>query len=191
MTPYQRHVTKWRDCDLCPLAATRKRVVLVRGSIPCDVLFVGEAPGPSEDVLGKPFVGPAGKLLDEIVIRARNVNHEPEPYFPELRFAFTNLVGCIPLDEHRDKFAEPSEESIVACLPKLGEIARIADPKIVVAVGKLAAKWLRGKRSPIDAFKVVEIVHPAAILRANEAARGLMAQKAVITLSDAFENIGR
>jgi uracil-DNA glycosylase len=62
-------------------------VVLCRGRLPCDVLFVGEAPGVSEDVLGRPFVGPAGKLLDTIVERALDGQYD---------CAMTNLVACIP-----------------------------------------------------------------------------------------------
>ena len=87
MTPYQRHREKWKGCERCSLYRGRRSVVLCRGKLPCDVLFVGEAPGVSEDVLGRPFVGPAGKLLDEIVERALDGQYD---------YAITNLVACIP-----------------------------------------------------------------------------------------------
>jgi uracil-DNA glycosylase len=66
-TLWSAHVDDWKDCTRCPLHTVRSNVVLARGSIPCDILFVGEAPGRSEDALGKPFVGPAGILLDEMI----------------------------------------------------------------------------------------------------------------------------
>ncbi len=67
---YALHLAKWHDCTACSLHEHRGRMVFARGKIPCDVLFIGEAPGESEDVLGAPFKGPAGKLLDQIVERA-------------------------------------------------------------------------------------------------------------------------
>lgn len=142
--------------------------------------MVGEAPGPSENVIGRPFVGPAGHLLDQIVSRAAGG--------PSLKMAFTNLVGCIPLDENSDKFLEPPPESIAKCAPKLRELVTMADPKLIVWVGKLAGK--HGPKSlGRTERKSVEIMHPAAILRANVAGQGLMIQKCVVILSDALEGL--
>ncbi len=70
MTKYQLHVLNWKDCERCYLSQRRTKVVLCRGTLPCDVLFVGESPGKSEDVLGEPFIGPSGQLLGKIVQKA-------------------------------------------------------------------------------------------------------------------------
>jgi uracil-DNA glycosylase family 4 len=67
MTRFQLFCQKWGEGCGSTQCAGANRVVLVRGSVPCDVLFIGEAPGQSEDVVGRPFVGPAGKLLDRII----------------------------------------------------------------------------------------------------------------------------
>lgn len=191
-SPWQRHKERWSDCRECPLCERRTNVVLTRGSLPCDVLFVGEAPGQSEDVLGKPFVGPAGKLLDEIIAKSM--------FGPgyvktgrELTYAMTNLVACIPLGEDGAKTAEPPEESIKACAGRLREIVDIADPKLIVCVGLLSTKWVPKLCRPgkdVESWApIVSIVHPAAILRADVSQRGLMIQRTVVTLADAVSEI--
>lgn len=182
-TPWQQHVEQWRDCDRCSLCSTRQNVVLARGKIPCDVLFVGEAPGPSEDAIGQPFIGPAGSLLDQII---RNAVVVP------LRIAFTNLVACIPLDSDGKKFSEPDDDSILACKPRLEQFIEIAQSKIVVAVGKLAQDFAdRGYRHsfklPPSVKNIIDIKHPAAILRMNVAQQGLEIQRCIVTLRMAVE----
>ena len=185
MTEYQRHVNRWKDCKLCTLCEGRQRVVLVRGSLPCDVLFVGEAPGESEDAIGRPFCGQAGQLLDHIMDRAFAA--VPRKTF---RKALTNLVGCIPRGE-KDKLAQPPDASIRACEPRLQEIVGLARPSLVVCVGALAAKWINRNRCQLGLGDVtlLDLVHPAGILRANVAQRGLMVQRAVVSLSNALEEL--
>lgn len=184
LTPYQQHKQRWSNCHECPLCETRRHVVLARGTIPCDVLFIGEAPGESEDVLGKPFVGPAGQLLDRIIESAW------ESVFLEVRpatFAFTNLVACIPLGEDRRKVSEPTKEWIEACRERLVEFVEICDPKLVVGVGALAKKNIPS--TVLNDRKFVDLIHPAAILRMNVAQQGLAAQRCVVTLTDALEEL--
>lgn len=189
MSRWSNHVAKWSTCTLCPLHETRHNVVLARGNLPCDVLFCGEAPGPGEDMLGKPFVGPAGKLLDRMI---REV-HKSMPQTEKLRLAFTNLVACIPIDiEEGGKFAEPPKESIEECAPRLLELVEIAKPRLIVRTGVLAKKWVnKYTREATDELGTafVDIVHPAAILRADISQRGLAIQKVIITLADAFEEL--
>lgn len=180
------HAASWTGCKKCHLCEGRKQVVIGRGTLPCDVLFIGEAPGESEDVVGKPFVGPAGKLLDHIIVTALG---------PLRTYAITNLVGCIPRDpESRDKAIEPDDEYIKACAPKLREFYALARPKIVVRVGKLAQTWVDPvyKHSSIRELggaAVADIVHPAAILRANITARGIMVQRAIVTIKTAIDSL--
>lgn len=176
LSPYTRHKMRWEHCNLCHLCTSRSKVVLLRGTLPCKYLFVGEAPGVSEDVLGKPFVGPAGKLLDNII------KDTPIRYSS---FAMTNLVGCIPLDGEGAKTAEPSEASIEACKPRLDEIISIARPIGVICVGKLAMKYVR---VPVG-VKVCEIIHPAAILRADISNKGLLIQRTAVVLREFWDDL--
>lgn len=174
MTPYQIHRSEWSDCRRCPLHETRSKVVLCRGQLPADVLFVGEAPGQSEDTLGRPFIGPAGKLLDQIIVEA----------VPRVcRLAFTNVIACIPYDEDGKKTSDPPDVAIKRCHPRLVDLICLARPEKIVAVGKLAAKQL-GKTD----VEFVEITHPAAILRANPGVQGLLYQKCVVVLTELFES---
>lgn len=183
MTPFQQHVAKWRQCTACKLHKDRKNVVLCRGTVPCDILFVGEAPGSSEDVLGEPFVGPAGHLMNQIIDQSMIGGH--------WTYALTNLVACIPLGEDGNKVTEPETECIKACRPRLVEFVRICKPRATVMVGRLAGKqnlshnevgagdWL-GK----NILEFQEIIHPAAIIRGNISQRNLSIRQCVVRLDD-------
>jgi len=146
--------------------------------MPCEILLVGEAPGSSENMLGKPFCGPAGKLLDHIMLQAWGEHYRD--------YALTNLVACIPLlkDEsgRKSKLSDPPKEAIEACAPRLDEFLEIARPDAIVAVGKLSKKHL-GSRA------VAGIVHPAAILRADVSQRGLAIQQSIVILRDVQEGL--
>lgn len=183
MTELQQHIAEWRDCRRCPLCETRASVCLVRGKVPADILFVGEAPGLSEDCLGYPFAGPAGHLLDEIIARAIP---------PALRIVLSNLVACLPVDpETGAKAVEPSDASVKACAPRLVDLARICRPRLIVCVGSVASRWLDSRHRPrveVDpAIPMMDIVHPAFILRSNVAMRGLQVQRCVVKISTAIE----
>lgn len=177
---FKEHRIKWNNCQGCHLCKTRKHVVLARGSIPCDILLCGEAPGASEDVLGQPFTGPAGMLLDKIVERATKGR--------QIKFAFTNLVACIPLGDDGKKTGEPSLESIEACSERLEEFYGLSSPKAIICVGKLAYEHMQGYNDGIMPFAM--ITHPAAILRAELSQQGLMCQNSVVTISDVISELG-
>lgn len=180
---------KWKDCEACPLYQTRSRICLARGQVPCDVLFIGEAPGQSEDTIGQPFVGPAGCLLDNMISEAVQglCPTNTETSLP--RLAFTNIVCCIPLDESGDKVAEPDPAHAKACSERLIEfVDKVAQPKLVILVGKFAAKYVK-KFMPKHTWPTVEITHPAAILRSDIGQRGLLMQRNTVTIRDAFETL--
>jgi len=197
MTSFQKHVANWKNCQLCELSKYRKQVVIARGTIPAEVLFIGEAPGASEDSLGVPFIGPAGKLLDEIIDRAKST------VLSEFSICFSNLVGCIPLGDDLKKTAEPPKEAVKQCFPRVKELVWLVQPRLIVLVGQLArkniyweAQFVNGKRFSQEErlpwlngepLQFAEITHPSAILRAPLVGQGLMVQKAIITLIDAFE----
>lgn len=178
----QSHVPKWNRCEACDLARGRKKVVFSRGTIPCDILFIGEAPGESEDVLGLPFVGPAGKLQDYIIERALPRH---------ITYCLTNLVCCIPRDEGK-KASEPPAEAIAACSDRLAEFIGIAAPKVVVAVGKVALEALTANRTGYGLRQVLIFgtLHPAYIIRTNVAQQGLLIQKTIIKLGEVVEALG-
>lgn len=183
LSPFKMFVEKWRGgCGSC-LCEHANRIVLARGDVPCDIVFVGEAPGTSEDIIGLPFVGPAGSLLDTIVKESVGSH----------KTAFCNLVGCIPLEEDGSKATEPDAESILKCGERLIEFVGLCQPKLIVCVGKLAGDWLDVKwKKSIQvnrAIPRVSITHPAAVLRANVTQQGLMRQRAVATLRQAVEEM--
>lgn len=181
-TPYAPtvvgHSSRWCNCECCPLHEHRTKVVLWRGQLPCDVLFIGEAPGVSEDATGQPFIGPSGKLLDkllaEVFTRCR-----------KFRFAITNTIACIPRDlENFDladgKIRQPSKEEIAACRPRLLEFIDIAKPKRLVLVGKIASKLTYLERLKLP---TLSIVHPAYMLRKGGAS-SLDYKRVVLTLAE-------
>lgn len=206
MTGYQQHVARWAGGCGADICAGARRRCFARGTLPCDVLFIGEAPGESENVLGKPFCGPAGHLLDRIIAESLKgvyvdggTGHEGR----EPRLAFTNLVCCIPREEGGGKATEPPKEAVKACAPRLKELVRLARPRLVVLVGKLAKKAVAGQADFCEPgegtqppwleegefIRFCEITHPAAILRANVAERGLMIQRCEVVLRDAAEEL--
>ena len=168
------------------MCETRKHVVLARGKIPCDVLFIGEAPGESEDVLGQPFVGPAGKLLDRLIGQSEA---------GDLKIAYTNVIGCFPRNVGEDnrnvKFTQPPKEAVKACRERLLDFVDIVKPKAVVFAGKFAWDSSRTVVSErlSESAKMVMISHPAAILRAEEARRGIAEHQVRVILTDLFYEI--
>lgn len=200
LSPWRAFVERWKNCSDCVLCETRKNIVLARGSVPCDVLFIGEAPGEGEDVIGQPFVGPAGRLLDDIVNRALRTAGKfdeeadclgaPDPW--TLLVAFTNLVCCIPRDSDGRKATEPDPNEVLACQPRLAEFIALCRPRLVVCVGALAAKWIGNQRSRYGIggdVRLLDITHPAAILRSNIAQQGLAIQRCVVQIANAVEEL--
>lgn len=174
------HRTKWDDCRLCPLSESRRQVVLWRGYVPCDILFVGEAPGINEDRLGYPFVGESGVLLDDLLTYTLDtINSEVAMIW---RFSLpvmciTNIVCCMPIARSHNKIREPEKDEIAACNPRLREFIGIAEPKVIVGVGDLAVAAVRPK---------YEIKHPAALLRAEKEDFAPAYLQNVTTLMEAF-----
>lgn len=150
---WSNHWNQWRACKLCAIGRHAYRHVLARGEIPCDVLFIGEAPGENEDIQGYPFVGRAGKLFDEWIA----------PY-DDLRIAVTNVVACRPFNRVNGKKTNrpPSEEEKENCRPRLNQFIKIANPMAVVFVGKHAAE---AEMELPENCKKLGIYHPSYILR--------------------------
>ena len=113
------------QCIACPLHSTRNKVVFGSGKPNADIMFVGEAPGQKEDETGLPFVGRAGELLDKILDRCLGLTRN-DVYI-------ANVVKCRPPNNRN-----PEEDEIRKCRPFLHKQIMIVQPKVIVALGKIA-----------------------------------------------------
>jgi len=150
------------NCVRCPLSASRTSIVFGVGDPKAQLMFVGEAPGRDEDLLGEPFVGEAGRLLDRM-LHAMGVSRST--------VYIANIIKCRPPQNRY-----PAPEEVAACSPfVLGQI-RAIKPRAVVALGRLAAHTLlnttvaisklRGQWGEIDQIPLMPTFHPAYLLRA-------------------------
>jgi uracil-DNA glycosylase len=117
---------KCRACTRCRLRETATQVVPGEGSPDSDIMFIGEGPGKVEDKTGRPFVGPAGKFLDELLA---GIGLQREEVF------IANMVKCRP-PENRD----PQEDEMETCRPWLDKQIEVIDPKVFVPLGRFAMK---------------------------------------------------
>lgn len=147
-------------CRQCPLCEGRTQTVFGVGNPEARVLIVGEAPGKNEDLQGEPFVGAAGKYLNELLAIAGLARDE---------VFIANVLKCRP-PSNRD----PRPEEIQACTPFLREQTRTIDPEFIVTLGNFSTKFilktevgitrLHGTLQQAGRFKVFPIFHPAAAL---------------------------
>ncbi len=179
-SPYQRHLAKWSNCERCELCNSRRHMVHLRGDIPADVFFIGEAPGKSENLSGIPFDGEAGILLDEIVKQSVPA---------KLTRAFANLVACLPLGEDGTKLAQPSARSIKECSPRLQELIDLIKPKLIICVGSLSYDWVPAIQRIPDTTVVSHTLHPAHILRAPTANRTIAKQQCRVKIETAIWDV--
>lgn len=167
-TPLHVLATEASGCTRCGLAGSRTQVVFGRGDPAADLVVVGEAPGGEEDRQGLPFVGPAGKMLDLLLLAAG---------FPRDRVYICNVLKCRP-PSNRD----PQADEVASCSPWLHRQLELIRPKVLLAVGKFAGQMLSGSESSISRLRgvvhsyrdipVVATYHPAYLLRSPHATRG-------------------
>ncbi len=151
-------------CRRCSLAGSRTRVVFGEGSAEAEVMFVGEGPGQEEDLSGRPFVGEAGGLLTRII---KAMGFERDGVY------IANVVKCRP-PRNRD----PKPEEAAACWPWLQAQLELIKPRVIVALGAVAAQrllktearigQLRGRFHDMDGLAVMPTYHPSYILRRGE-----------------------
>jgi DNA polymerase len=120
---------KVRECELCKLRAGCTQTVFGAGDEQADWLFIGEAPGFDEDATGEPFVGHAGRLLDNMLL-AIKLKRGANVYI-------ANVIKCRPSDDRHPHVGE-----VAACLPYLKRQIDLVKPKVIVALGKTAASAL-------------------------------------------------
>ena len=150
------------NCTKCGLCETRHNVVFGIGVKNADVMFVGEGPGEQEDLQGEPFVGPAGKLLDDM-LSIIDIDRKSNCYI-------ANIVKCRP-PRNRD----PLETEQDACIGYLRNQVALIQPKIIVCLGRIAAKRLidpdyritrqHGQWVQKGDIWMTAIYHPSALLR--------------------------
>lgn len=148
------------DCHRCGLAEERTRIVFGTGSPHARMMIVGEAPGRNEDLTGEPFVGAAGKLLDELLDHAGLARDE---------VYIANVVKCRP-PNNRD----PLPIEIDTCTPFLREQVRIIRPEVLVTLGNFATRFVLKTDEPISRIRgvvrqvgrssVLPVFHPAAAI---------------------------
>ena len=151
-----------KSCTKCALYETRTNVVFGVGNRGAEVLFVGEGPGEQEDLKAEPFVGRAGKLLDDM-LKIIGLDRTKNIYI-------ANIVKCRP-----PKNRDPLNAEQDACIDWLRAQFRLLRPKIVVCLGRIAAGRLIGEDFKItrdhgkwydkDGIKFMALYHPAALLR--------------------------
>ena len=150
------------DCDRCKLAPHRTHLVFGVGKPDAELAFVGEAPGRDEDLRGEPFVGRAGQLLTEIIVKGMKLRRE-DVYI-------ANIIKCRPPDNRN-----PEPDEIASCEPFLIRQLEIIRPKVIVALGTFAAQVLLKTRTPITrlrgvwadyhGIRLMPTFHPAYLLR--------------------------
>lgn len=164
---------KWKESCICELKKTATQAVFGDGNANSEIIFIGEAPGKNEDIKGIPFIGSAGKFLDEML---SSIKMKREDVY------ITNIVKYRP-PENRD----PSEKEIVDCREWLLDEIKIIDPKLIVFLGKhslrhffpeqkiseVHGKLLKNKFKNISTQHFLALYHPAAALY-NGSLRGVL-----------------
>jgi DNA polymerase len=150
-----------QSCCLCPLHESRTQTVFGVGNKNAELLVIGEAPGRDEDLKGEPFVGPAGQLLTAML---KAIDLKREDVF------IANILKCRPPNNRNP---EPSE--IESCNPYLRQQIALIQPKVIFAVGRIAAQALlnttnsissmRGKLHSYEGVPLIASYHPAYLLR--------------------------
>lgn len=151
-----------RGCEKCSLCQTRTQTVFGVGNIAADLVFVGEAPGADEDAQGEPFVGKAGQLLTDIIVKGMKMKRE-DVYI-------CNVLKCRPPNNRN-----PNPEEMSMCEPYLIRQLSLIRPKVICALGGVASKCLlqteasvgqlRGRWHHYQGIPLRVTYHPAYLLR--------------------------
>lgn len=155
--------TACESCQKCPLASTRTNTVFGTGNPNAVLMFVGEAPGESEDLSGIPFVGRAGNLLDKYLEYVD---------IPREDIYIANILKCRP-----PKNRDPEESEQDQCMDYLRQQVKLIRPKMIVCLGRISAMRLikpdykitkeHGIWVQKGAFEMTAVYHPSLLLRGN------------------------
>jgi len=179
LVPERPSLPKLREaaaaCTACDLYKTGTQTVFGEGTSNAEVMFVGEQPGDQEDLAGKPFVGPAGRLLDEALVDAG---------IDRTKVYVTNVVKHFKWQARgkRRIHQKPNWSEIAACRPWLEAELAVVEPRVLVCLGATAAQALLGRQfrvtrergRPVEsdlAQHVIATIHPSSILRSDPETR--------------------
>lgn len=161
MISWEELTEQCMSCTKCGLCETRNNVVFGVGNREARIMFIGEAPGEQEDLKGEPFVGPAGKLLDDM-LSIIDLSRE--------NCYIANIVKCRP-PQNRD----PSDEERNACIDYVRKQTMLINPQVIVCLGSVAARTIidpdyrisksHGKWIDRNDVWITAIYHPSALLR--------------------------
>ena len=154
-------------CRRCHLSQSRDKAVPGEGPISADIMFIGEAPGRGEDRQGRPFVGRAGKFLEELL---KEAGLDRDQVF------IGNVLKCRPSENGQDR--RPTEEEIEACSAYLDRQIELVKPQIICTLGDVATKYIfkkyglgiksisriHGAIFATNTLKIIPAYHPAAVL---------------------------
>tara|TARA_Y100000310_G_scaffold145797_1_gene145208 strand:+ start:159 stop:797 length:639 start_codon:yes stop_codon:yes gene_type:complete len=181
----------WEDCRACKLCESSKQVVFEDGDPDCGIMFIGEAPGETEDETGVPFTGASGILLEEMVKSMGKTMND---------LYFTNTVLCHPEDNRN-----PSKPEMAACRPRLMEQIKIVDPMLIIASGAVAATTIAGTKVAVtkDRGSITDVefdgdlgrykipvlmtLHPAYVMRKPDTRKGGAMKNTMADLRSAFQ----
>ncbi len=151
-----------QNCHLCELSKSRQRVVFGEGNPHADILFIGEAPGATEDSSGKPFVGRSGELLTKMIENVLKISRS-DVYI-------TNIVKCRPPNNQI-----PTPTQAHTCQPYLLKQIELIKPKLIVTLGATAYHYLTGDETGItkirgtvhkqNGYTLIPTYHPSYLLR--------------------------
>ena len=151
-------IKQWKSCTACALHKYARHHVIGEGFIPADVLFLGEAPGEKEDILGRPFIGPAGGILKQWIGAALEVK--------QFTFYITNIVACCPWEDFtRTTYRAPTSQEAASCSERLNGIIQEVQPRTIIYLGSISKKH----HKPPKEMPVLHLPHPAAILHSRVA----------------------
>ena len=152
---WEHHENKWRGCTKCPLHSGTSKKVLVKGVLPCDVLFIGEAPDILESVIGIPFSNPAGKVMHTLI----------DDTGEKFSYAFTNVIAC-PSTGAEGESRPPTSFEAEKCSPRLYEVLMMSRPKGVVLLGRSAQSFAVPSLEKYKySYKHLNLSHPSHIMR--------------------------
>ncbi len=168
-------------CTRCGLHQSRTHTVFGEGNVRARIMFIGEGPGRDEDLLGRPFVGAAGRLLDKML---ESIGMNRNTVF------IANVLKCRP-PGNRD----PEPDEAAACIGYLRAQVAFIKPKIIVCLGRIAAKHIlntdirimrdRGTWHEVKGFHIMPTYHPAALLRNEELKRD--AYRDLLAIRDKYD----
>lgn len=180
---YESLLTDWQNCERCPLHASRENVVFAKGELPAEVLFIGDAPGPSEDRSGFPLMSTSGRLFNFIIKELQNSRKG-------WTYGAIYPLGCTPWSD--DSIVRPAErKELKACNPRTLGLIKLANPLGIVLLGKEAESFWVDYGPAINKevgriIPVTSVATPARIMFTGGATESNMTYRTVLSALKGF-----